>query len=68
METSQSGMDNPTPTTIQPVRVGPEKEPGGRGGVADQSLVRQGPLPMVTGIHFLMPPLSKESFPSTLTL
>ena len=32
METSQSGMDNPTPRAIKPIRVESEKEQEGRDG------------------------------------
>ena len=33
MKTSQSGMDNPGPRVVQPIRVGPEKEQRGKGEV-----------------------------------
>ena len=32
METSQSGLDNPVPRAIQPIRVEPDKKRGGSEG------------------------------------
>lgn len=66
MESSQSGMGNLAPRVIQPVRIEPEKEQGGREGRAEQNLRKQGPLPPVAGIHFPMPPLCKDSFHTAL--
>ena len=60
-------MDNPAPRVIQPIRVGPEKEQGGKEGGGDQNFTEQSPLPIVVGIHFLMSPLYKESFHTILT-
>jgi len=62
MESSQSGMDSPAPRVIQPIRVEPEKERGGREGRADQNLIKKGPLPIVTGVHVRASPLCKDSF------
>ena len=40
METSQSGIDNPGPRVIKPIRVEPEKEQGGkdRGGLTSDEV------------------------------
>lgn len=55
-------MGNPAPRVNQPGRIEPEKERGGRGREADQNLIKQKPLPIVTGIHFQTTPFRKESF------
>ena len=52
VELSQSGMDNPAPTAIKPIRVGPDKKKEGRERRADQNLIKQRSLPIVMGIHF----------------
>ena len=63
---SQSKRNELTFRVIQPIRVGPEKKQRWEGG-GDQNLIKQRPLPTVTGIHFQMPPLYKESFHSIPT-
>ena len=40
MEWSQSGMGNPEPRTLQPIRVQPEKEQEGREGRPEPSKMR----------------------------
>lgn len=52
MESSQLGMDHPASRVMKPIRVGPERKQGGREGRVDQKLIKQGWLPIVTGIHF----------------
>ena len=44
MESSQSGMDNPAPRVIKPIRVEPEKKQGEGEGSANQNLIKQSPL------------------------
>ena len=62
-ESNQSGMDNPAPRIIRPIRGEPEREQGGTEEGADQNLIKQGLLP----IHFRMSLLCKESFHTVLT-
>ena len=62
MEWSQSGTDNPS---IQANEGRTRKEQGGREG-GGQNLIKQRPLPTVTGIHLRMLLLRKESFHTIL--
>lgn len=63
MELSPSGRDHPAPGVVQPVRVGPEEDPGGREGDADQNLLKQGGLRLVTGIPSERPLSVKRASP-----
>ena len=57
-------MDKSVLRVIQPIRIEPEKEQGGREGESYQNIIKERPLPIVGGYSFLNAPFSvKRAFP-----